>query len=86
MATVKLRYVNKFKDRHGKPRYYFRKGATCEPMPGVPGSAVFSEAYDLLLATHARMRLLGVGGLRPRRERLLGLSSNTRNLTFGRRS
>jgi integrase len=53
MATIKLRYVNEFRDRHGKPRYYFRKGATCEPLPGTPGSPVFSEAYDLLLAAHA---------------------------------
>jgi integrase len=53
MATIKLRYINEFKDRHGKPRFYFRKGAICEPVPGTPGSAVFSETYDLLLATHA---------------------------------
>lgn len=53
MATVRLRYVNAFRDRHGKVRYYFRKGATCEPLPGSPGTTVFSEAYDVLIALHA---------------------------------
>jgi hypothetical protein len=61
MATVRLRYINEFKDRHGKRRYYFRKGAVCEPLPGAPGSAVFSEAYDGLLALHASHTIIRRG-------------------------
>jgi hypothetical protein len=25
MARIRLKYVNEFVDRHGKPRYYFRR-------------------------------------------------------------
>src|SRR5580704_14317554 len=29
MTRIKLRYVNEFIDRHGKPRYYFRRLGEC---------------------------------------------------------
>jgi hypothetical protein len=54
MATIKLRYVNAFanKDRADKRlRYFFRKrGQKAIPLPGVPGSEAFMEAYTTALA------------------------------------
>ena len=53
MATLKLRYVNSYRDRHGKLRHYFRKGTIRAPLDGAPGSAVFMKEYQRLLAQHA---------------------------------
>jgi hypothetical protein len=53
VAKVDLEYVNSFIDRHGHKRHYFRKGGKRYPIPGAPGTAVFAEAYDKLLAEHA---------------------------------
>jgi enterobacteria phage integrase len=53
MAVLKLKHVNSYRDRHGKQRHYFRRGATKAPLPGLPGSAVFMEEYNRLLSLHA---------------------------------
>jgi integrase len=53
MAVLKLKYVNSYRDRLGKQRHYFRKGGIRVPLDGVPGSAVFMEEYQALLAQHA---------------------------------
>jgi integrase len=54
MARIKLRYVNEFIDRHGKVRYYFRRpGSRSVPLPGLPGSIEFMDAYQTALATVA---------------------------------
>jgi integrase len=54
MARIKLRYVNEFIDRHGKPRYYFRRlGSRSVKLPGLPGSIEFMDAYQAALATIA---------------------------------
>ncbi len=53
MAVLKLKYVNTYRDRLGKLRHYFRRGANKEPLPGLPGSVVFMEEYNRLLALHA---------------------------------
>jgi integrase len=46
MATVDLPYVQRFKDRHGRVRHYYRRrGAKRLPLPGLPGSAEFMAAY-----------------------------------------
>ena len=47
MTTLRLPYVQEFRDRHGKPRYYFRfKGKRWSlPTPGSPG---FMAAYEAL--------------------------------------
>jgi integrase len=54
MARVKLPYINQFanKDRADKRlRYYFRKrGHKAIPLPGVPGSEEFMDAYKMALA------------------------------------
>jgi len=47
-----MRYVQKFKDRHGKWRHYFRrKGYGRIPLPGQPGSDDFMVAYQSAIAS-----------------------------------
>jgi hypothetical protein len=54
MTRIKLRYVNEFIDRHGKPRYYFRRpGSRSVKLPGLPGSIEFMDAYQAALSTVA---------------------------------
>lgn len=51
MATIKLKYVNEYVDGTGKVRRYFRKGGKrLGPLPGLPGSREFREAYEAYLA------------------------------------
>src|SRR5262249_29305660 len=51
MATIRLKHVNTFIDRHGKARRYFRrKGLRPVPLPGLPGSIDFMQAYEAALA------------------------------------
>jgi hypothetical protein len=51
MATLKLRYVNSFPDRHGKLRHQCRiPGRKSFGLPGVPGSVEFMEAYQAAVA------------------------------------
>jgi integrase len=51
MTRIRLRYVNEYRDRHGKIRRYFRrKGGRAMPLPGLPGSIEFMSAYDAALA------------------------------------
>jgi integrase len=51
MARLRLRYVNEYRDRHGKVRRYFRRpGARAIPLPGLPGSIEFMAAYQAALA------------------------------------
>src|SRR5262249_47931717 len=40
-------YVQQFLDRHGKPRFYFRRaGFKTVPLPGLPWSPTFMAAYE----------------------------------------
>lgn len=51
MTKLRLQYVHRFKDRHGKLRHYFRRGSEKRiPLPGLPGSAEFMDAYQAALA------------------------------------
>jgi len=45
MTRIRLAYVHAFVDRHGRPRYYFRRHGRRIPLPGVPGSTDFMAAY-----------------------------------------
>ena len=47
----RLRYVNSYLDRHGRPRHYFRrrKGEKQIPLPGPFGSEAFMRAYQMAL-------------------------------------
>lgn len=49
MATVKLAYVDRFRDSSGTWRYYFRRrrGAKRIPLPGRPGEPEFMREYTL---------------------------------------
>ena len=46
---LRLKYVNEYRDRNGKLRRYFRRGATRGPLPGEVGSAEFMTAYQAFL-------------------------------------
>ena len=51
MTRIKLKYVNEYRDRHGKVRRYFRRpGCRAIPLPGLPGSIEFMSAYEAALA------------------------------------
>ncbi|MDZ4691304.1 site-specific integrase [Terricaulis sp.] len=52
MATVKLAYVDRFRDPRGAWRYYFRRNRTSRrvPLPGRPGDPEFMGAYQLAIA------------------------------------
>jgi hypothetical protein len=44
------KFVNGYIDRHGKPRFYFRRaGFKRVPLPGLPWSPEFMAAYELAL-------------------------------------
>ena len=45
------KFVQGFIDRHGKPRFYFRRpGFKSAPLPGLPWSPDFMAAYEAALA------------------------------------
>jgi integrase len=45
MTRIKLAYVHEFTDRHGRPRRYVRRHGKRIPLPGLPGSTEFNDAY-----------------------------------------
>ena len=49
MTLLSLPYVNRFYDRHGRLRFYFRRRGTRRPLPGIPGSSEFMAAYQAAL-------------------------------------
>jgi integrase len=54
------RHVHGFVDRHGKPRHYLRRpGFKPVPLPGLPYSLEFMEAYDAAMAGHSIVRQIG---------------------------
>jgi hypothetical protein len=67
------KYVQGFIDRHGKPRFYFRRpGFKPMPLPGLPWSPEFMEAYQR--AMDARPRQIGSDRLKPRSIRALAIA------------
>jgi integrase len=51
MTRIHLRYVDRFVDRHGYVRHYFRRsGGKRLTLPGVPGSDEFMAAYKTALS------------------------------------
>lgn len=61
MRIIKrFKYVNQYRDRHGGQRYYFRRPGQLQiPLPGLPDTLEFSEAYAKALANRAA-REIGV--------------------------
>lgn len=54
MANVKLKNVDSFIDRHGKPRLYYREGRGRRiRLTGEPGSPEFQLAYEQAAAWYA---------------------------------
>ncbi len=47
---MRLRYVQTFRDRHGKPRCYYRRNGRREPLPSDINSPEFLAAYQAKLA------------------------------------
>jgi integrase len=58
MTRIKLEYVHEYRDRHGKMRRYVRRrGFRAVPLPGLPGSPEFMQAYqDAISGPVARRR------------------------------
>jgi integrase len=59
MTGVKLKYLHCFRDRHGKPRCFFRYRGQRWPLP-LPGTEGFATAYDGFLA-HIKANPLLIG-------------------------
>jgi integrase len=56
------KFVHGFIDRHGKPRFYFRRpGFESVPLPGLPYSVEFMRAYESALADQPRPPVTRVG-------------------------
>src|SRR5262245_28478848 len=52
------KYVHAYIDRHGKPRYYLRRpGCKQVPLPGLPWSPEFMEAYSAALDTAPKIEI-----------------------------
>ena len=59
MTKMLLRYVHEFRDRHGRTRRYFRRrGFKQVPLPGLPGSPEFMEAYSKAVDPKTAPRLV----------------------------
>jgi integrase len=56
LATVRLEYVNSYRDRHGKVRHYYRRQGARIALPGRPGEAEFMRAYAEAAAEFSKER------------------------------
>lgn len=66
MATLELKYVQRFKDRHGSLRHYFRRpGWPRVTLPGEVGSAEFMAAYQAALAAGKKVGGAGAERVKP---------------------
>src|SRR5256885_5754916 len=66
-------YIHAFTDRHGKPRFYFRRaGFKRVPLPGLPWSRGFMAAYQEALASQPTP--IGGARVRPGTVRALAVS------------
>src|SRR5262245_26547403 len=60
------KYVHGFLDRHGKPRFYFRRaGFKRMPLPGLPWSPEFMAAYEAALKGEAKPIEIGANRTKP---------------------
>lgn len=64
MTVVKLKHVDRFVDRQGKVRYYFRRRLGPRTvLPGMPGSPEFMAAYQAALESESiKIGIRGRGG------------------------
>lgn len=49
LTSLRLKFVHEFRDRQGVLRRYFRRHGKRIPLPGLPGSEEFSDAYKAAL-------------------------------------
>jgi integrase len=69
------KYVHGFIDRHGKPRFYFRRaGFKKVPLPGLPWSSQFMEAYEQAIAGQSASIDIGFKRAKPGSMRALAVS------------
>jgi integrase len=58
VTRIRLKYIHEFRDRHGKPRHYFRRpGFKRVALPGLPGSTEYMAAYAEALAEAPRVEI-----------------------------
>jgi integrase len=58
VASIRLKFVKAYVDRHGKARHYFRQpGRKSVPLSGLPGSDEFMAAYGQALADTPRVEI-----------------------------
>ena len=61
-----MKYVNSFQDRHRRLRHYFRRpGQKDVPLPGIPGSSEFMEAYQSALTAKLPTQQIGASRCLP---------------------
>jgi integrase len=61
VTRLTLKYIQAFRDRHGKVRHYFRKpGCKRVALPGLPGSSEFMDAYQAALEGSPKAASQGV--------------------------
>lgn len=66
MAMLQIDYVHAYKDRHGKPRLYFRRrGFKKVALRGPVGSAEFNEDYAAALQMEPAGKSVGAGLTKP---------------------
>lgn len=62
MTEITIPYVQSFRDRHGRMRYYVRrKGQKKVALPGLPGSKAFMEAYQAALGPQPQAKVSRAG-------------------------
>jgi integrase len=67
------KFVQGFVDRHGKPRFYFRRaGFKAVPLPGLPWSPEFMQAYEAAIAGQPLQ--IGTARVKPGTLRALAVS------------
>jgi integrase len=67
------KFVQGFLDRHGKPRFYFRRpGYKSAPLPGLPWSREFMEVYERAIA--GQPLAIGAARVKPGSLRALAVS------------
>jgi integrase len=57
MSTIKLRFVQAFRDVRGGRRHYFRRRGQRVALPGLPGSAEFMAAYAVALTSNSTIEI-----------------------------
>ena len=65
MTILQLAYIQAFKDRHGRMRYYYRRKGRRFVLPGEPGEAEFMAAYETAAAefeSREKKRFAGAAG------------------------